>query len=677
MNESLQNLDPVFEKNLQALFQKNAPLAAQLFSMETHSRFEVFKGKDPLDINLLDTEFESFMYAHPLNDIVLIGDKINTRDYVPYRYFFGLGNGIGVKLLLQSKNLRRLIIFEPQLEIFYIILHLIDFSQELLSGRLVFDSVDAVDLPRAVVYFSHPEGKLFTKLFELETLSPYYEHYYADQIVHFGQTLIESIHAVIIGHGNDAIDSLMGIEHHLQNLPKMVEGPKILDLVNQKAAETIIIVSTGPSLTKQLPLLKKIQDFVTIVSVDASFPILAQHGIKPDFVTILERVPETAKFFENNSPEMQKDVNFVCVSIAHKDTIRAIGNGNLLLLMRPHNYTQYFGLKEYGYLGIGMSAANLAHELAVNLSPKQIIFIGQDLAFGDDNTSHAKGHTFTENEEKIDGHDYYVERYGGGGTIRTTQYWILFKNYIERTIAESASRVATINSTEGGARIPGAQEIPFSKAIEMYVDFTRPKPHFELKNTPQEEALEHKNHIIEKVNFWISDSIKKQELIEQAFLKVQSASEGFVELLENNKLLEIDREELIELMDTIDEIKALIDEMNVSNLYFDTIQSFLLHYELEFAKTMIKPVTTEEEKTAKMVEWIMQHRSWLFSLAGAINAERLTVLRAVETWDDEMKEKIIIPEKKEIEVDQKKYEELMKKVEMQKAAVIAFDSIPS
>lgn len=675
MNDSTPTLHPIFEKNLQALFQKNAPLAAKLFTLETHTRFEVFMGKDPIDINLLDTQLESFLYANPANDIATIIDQLNQKNHLPYRYFFGLGNGIGVKLLLESPNLQRLIIFEPQIEIYYIVLHLLDFSEPLLNGKLIFDSVDAVDLPRAVAYFSHPEGKLFSKLFELETLSPYYEHYYTEEIIGLVKTILDSIHAVIIGHGNDPIDTLMGIEHHIIHLPKMIEGPKILDLIEQKATETIIIVSTGPSLTKQLPLLKKIQDHVTIISVDASFPILEKHGIKPDFVTILERVPETAKFFENNDPEFQKNVNFISVSIAHPDTIHSIRHGNLLLVMRPHHYTQYFGLKEYGYLGIGMSAANLAHELAMNLGPKQIVFIGQDLAFGNDNTSHASGHTFTENEEHIDGHNEYVERYGGNGVIRTTQYWILFKNYIERAIAECNGKITNINSTEGGARIPGTLEIPFSKVIDTYINFNEKKPLFELKPTPVLEVEKHKKNIIEKINFWIADSITTQETIEEAFIKIQEASERFIELLENDRLNEIDNNELIDLMDIIDHVKGLIDEMNVSKLYFDTLQSFLLHFELEFAKTMVKPVTTEEEKTAKMVEWIMLHRYWLFSLAGSINAERMTIIRAVETWPLQMKEQIVVPEKKEIEIDQEKYQVLLNKAEMNRSKIIDFESI--
>lgn len=62
--------------------------------------------------------------------------------------------------------------------------------------------------------------------------------------------------------------------------------------------DTAVIVATGPSLDKQLDTLKKFAPYVTVISLDASLPILAKHGIKPDYVTSIERVIETSSFFK-------------------------------------------------------------------------------------------------------------------------------------------------------------------------------------------------------------------------------------------------------------------------------------------------------------------------------------------------------------------------------------------
>lgn len=60
--------------------------------------------------------------------------------------------------------------------------------------------------------------------------------------------------------------------------------------------DTAIIVSTGPSLDKQLNTLKKFAPYVSIISVDASYPILARHDIKPDYVMSIERIEPTSSF---------------------------------------------------------------------------------------------------------------------------------------------------------------------------------------------------------------------------------------------------------------------------------------------------------------------------------------------------------------------------------------------
>jgi len=420
MIKETQKLNPKFEKNLQALFKVNVPLATLLFKLVGHKKYEVFQGKDPLDINILDTNTNSFFYVTPKKDILSYIKENQDKEILPFRYFFGFGNGIVINAFLQSAQLKRLLVVEPDIEILFIVLHLFDMSKYLISGKLVIDLLENFDYTRAVFYLSHSTGKIYAKLFELETNTPYYGKHYLDELKQTSKIMADAFYSVIIGHGNSAIDALMGVEHHIQNLPIMIKGIKIRDFVGKKFCNTAIVVSTGPSLSKQIPLLKEIQDYVTIFCVDASFPILEKHGIKPDFVTVLERVPETAKFFETNSKEFQENVNFIVVSIAHKKVIDSIKHGNKVIQMRPHGYTQYFELDDFGYVGVGMSAANLAHEFAIALKIPNIILIGQDLAFGEDNTSHAEGHLYGENEENIHGHEIYIEKYGGNGKIRTT-----------------------------------------------------------------------------------------------------------------------------------------------------------------------------------------------------------------------------------------------------------------
>ncbi|WP_141044921.1 motility associated factor glycosyltransferase family protein, partial [Campylobacter coli] len=101
--------------------------------------------------------------------------------------------------------------------------------------------------------------------------------------------------------------------------------------------DTAIIVSTGPSLTKQLPLLKQYANKATIFCADSAYPILAKHNIKPDYVCMLERDDIVSKCFDNDFKEFDKGILFILASVVHKEVIEFLERNNreYMLVHRP------------------------------------------------------------------------------------------------------------------------------------------------------------------------------------------------------------------------------------------------------------------------------------------------------------------------------------------------------
>jgi hypothetical protein len=64
-----------------------------------------------------------------------------------------------------------------------------------------------------------------------------------------------------------------------------------------------------------------------------------------------------------------------------------------------------------------------------------------------------------------------------------------------------------------------------------------------------------------------------------------------------------------------------------------------MHQEMELAKIQVAPSDTEIEKKAKLIDWIMKHKYWLFELAGTINAERIAIKRAIPNLENELKKR--------------------------------------
>lgn len=147
-------------------------------------------------------------------------------------------------------------------------------------------------------------------------------------MIEINQHFTRALEHGAISVGNDAKDALIGIKQHAANLPEVIKSPSLVDFVNAlKNRDTAIIVSTGPSLNKQLPLLKEIAPYATLFCIDASFPILAKAGIKPDIVLSLERVDLTAKFYEEAPLDFQEGVILLWLPLCINDWFKRLKRG--------------------------------------------------------------------------------------------------------------------------------------------------------------------------------------------------------------------------------------------------------------------------------------------------------------------------------------------------------------
>ncbi|ECK2558167.1 motility associated factor glycosyltransferase family protein, partial [Campylobacter jejuni] len=436
----------LFNKNIEAL--SNILLKESLKEIKS-SKFELILGKDNLDINLKDTSIknngggynENLLYQDPIKELQTMLNTYNDKYLLyPVLYFYGFGNGILFKALLQNKNHQHIVVFEKDIEIIWIMFHILDFSSELQSARLMVLETSSLDIEFFSNFCSSKPFFQFSRIYFLELMSHYYERFHKD-ILGLNKKLAENFKNSIVSHGNDPLDALQGIEQFVYNLPQMITHPSYKELLSKRKdiSDTAIIVSTGPSLTKQLPLLKKYANKATIFCADSSYPILAKHGIKPDYVLSLERIPLTSEFFNNDFGEFDKDILFVLKSYVHPHTTKYLqkNNRNFMLVSTYASFINYLKLDDFGYFNMGFSVANMNFLLAIHLKHKNIVLIGQDLAYTKDGLSHTKDYS---NLDKHEGHfqrdknKYTTQAYGGNGKVQSSEIWTLFRHNFEKDI---------------------------------------------------------------------------------------------------------------------------------------------------------------------------------------------------------------------------------------------------
>ncbi len=624
----------IYQKNLSALKQKDPLLALALMQVKPNEKFEVFMDSDPANFNIIRKLDSTPLFPYkPLEETLQKITDFIPYSYYPYLYFYGLGNGVFYKMLLGNKQISRIVVIEPEIEILFIVLNLLDFAQDILNDRIIILYAPYCNYVMVnSLFMMDKKSRLYAKVYDLFIFNFFYESYQAN-IAEISQHFVRAIEHNVISVGNDTKDAIIGIKQHIYNLPDMLKSPTLINLIeNLKNRDTAIIVSTGPSLSKQLPLLKQIAPYATLFCIDASFPILYQAGIKPDIVLSLERVEATAKFYTDTPKQAQEGVVFALTSIVHPKLKEAITKGVKQFSMRPFGYTNMFGFHEYGYVGIGMSAANMAYEMVVHGRFKRCIIIGQDLAFGEDGSSHAKGAIYGSNEIKPKEQKVFVEKYGGGGEVETTLVWKLFLQFFETDIANTPYKIEVINATEGGARIHGSVEMPFAKAIEL-IDKSKEKTPIVLKKPEEKISIRNINKAYEKCKKIITYGSKKKARVEKTFLKLAKLTEELEVLNEKGQLQKLDFKRIEKMVDEVDRIKKFFEEKEFSDYFVDAIQSYIFHQELDIAKILVRYVSNEEERKAKQLEWLYAHKYWLFSLAGGMDCV-INVIR--DTLDEQI-----------------------------------------
>ncbi|WP_410689031.1 motility accessory factor [Campylobacter lari] len=591
-----------FNKNLGALESYNATLADKIEDVKTNERFEVFAGKSAFDINIYDHELKQSLYDNPEKFFDEKYNEIYTKyERYPVLFFYGLGNGLLYKALLKNENHKSIVVFEPNIEILYIVFHLIDFSQELENKRLyVVDKYEKAYLNNFLG--KELQVRNYLQNTQLFTHSFYYNNY--KEIPFIEKNVQELCSYLITELGNNSKDSLQGITQLLHNLPYQLANPSLKDLLNQRKNknDNAIIVASGPSLIKQLPLLKENVNKATIICVDGSYPILAKYNIKPDYVLSLERTEIISEFFNNGFKEFDKGILFILVSLIHPKTIKYLNKNNrkFILVHRPLPFAQSLNMDDYGYLGSGMSVANMAYELAVKLGHKNIILIGQDLAYDENGNSHPKDYVHGEDIENDRKQGLFITAYGGNGKVETNYWWKIFKDIFEKDIVLSKNtlNINTYNATEGGARIEGSIEIPFKDVCEELLK--EDKVLFELP-TKNKTNINITN-ILEKKIQKISNILTETDMFYNNLIL------SLTHIKHTNNIQELNFKEILTTNKSLHILKAKIE--NTIELG-EILNPALKNIELELAKISLMSAHTQEDKKIRMINWLLKHEIWI------------------------------------------------------------------
>ncbi len=259
--------------------------------------------------------------------------------------------------------------------------------------------------------------------------------------------------------------------HYTRIKANLAQNPQILSKEYQILRPYhALIVGAGPSLDKEIALLKTNRHKFVIFSCGSALIVLLKHGITPNYHVELENSETIIGKLAPLTQEYDLSAIELCASLTVPPEIRKFF-GKTSFFLREGNGMAGLFANFYGALeGSGRSVACSALSIAIHEGFQRISFLGLDLAFID-GLDHAKMEFYESQSSK----DYFESAFGqlmvqGNFThqVKTNRLWLFFLDGLKLLIQKHLDDGYKFINCSHGAMISGAKPMKFSELCEIY-----------------------------------------------------------------------------------------------------------------------------------------------------------------------------------------------------------------
>ncbi|EPA9042905.1 6-hydroxymethylpterin diphosphokinase MptE-like protein, partial [Campylobacter coli] len=321
----------------------------------------------------------------------------------------------------------------------------------------------------------------------------------------------------------------------------------------------------------------------------------------------------------------------VCAGVVHPKTIEYLKNKTFIITQKVLAFPYYINLKNFCYAAVGFSVAHTLSYLATYLSHKNIIFIGQDLAYAENGNSHPDDYQNSANYESQMYEHILTEAYGGKEKIKTHHVWLMFKRNLEQDVQKIQKYLDTkvYNCTEGGARIEGTIEKPFLWACENLLDKDLNKPFEKLEPL----SLNKQNEFLLKAYYKVCKSIEHcrdfSKILSNDFEKIQNI---YLNLNKKENDLNLAIRKIDEFKNKLENIKQMQD-------LYEILQPLRTQFELNLARIYVLNPKTKEDAFNKSILWIKEHLEFMELVYGHIKAQENALIKNILPLEEKLKER--------------------------------------
>ncbi len=251
-------------------------------------------------------------------------------------------------------------------------------------------------------------------------------------------------------------------------------------LINSLEEIPMVLVSAGPSLKKTIPILKENASKVLIGSVGTALKPLVHNDIIPDFIMMTDPADSLQEQFLNIKPTILKKIPLFYLATISPKVISLYQGPKIMLLQKGFIPAEKIANeKGLPLLNTGGSVATTLLDWMVKLGAKQVVFIGQDLAYTNNETHTVGTHNYRKiNDVKMQNLQF-VKNYYEDDKVLTSMNLLVYKKWFENYIRRNGN-IAFYNATQGGAFIEGCMNVKLEEYVQLVssdidIDYFRTK----------------------------------------------------------------------------------------------------------------------------------------------------------------------------------------------------------
>ncbi len=556
---------------------------------------------------------------------------------------FGLSNFRAAKKLVDiTKSTNPIMLYEPDVDIFYQSIQKNDITEILEERRVILCVKDVndkyyIEFIQSAVTYQNLHLIRYCCMPNYVNLYSKEWHYIIDNLKSSMLNIVVTRNTLLGNSKDMMLNNLYNLEdfacQHSFNQLKAAFSDVDKNIV------PAMIVSAGPSLDKNVELIKDAKNKAFIIAVDTAIKPLLNKNIIPDLVVTIDMLKYPIIFMHTKF----KNIPILVAPDSNKELI-PLYSGKRFYAGKIKSYfnSLYQELKGELLLPVetGGSVAHNAFSAALFMGFKKIILVGQDLAYTGEKL-HADSSFGKMDDDKRQAIQKYIQvKDIYGNMVDTDESMDLYRRWFERQI-ERYNLKNIIDATEGGAKIEGTKVMTLKEAIAcectQNINIQKIIDDIEPQFSEQQQ-----NEILERISHMDEELLKTEE-------KLLEGIENYKKLREFYQSDIVEAEELKDLVRQIGELSEYVDKAPILSLvaFYNAKNEYEVLAEVYHLKESQKEEIEDiAEKGIKMLQGYVEgihklvkdikdknHIS-IDKVKGSVWKLRESICRVKEKWND-------------------------------------------